>query len=151
MRTKIDQEYGDEETSSYFRLYDAETFSRKSQEPSTCDDSRLNSSGISLAASSEIALDKGEKPTSLEMVQFDEGGVQYFALGTTFENRPDDAGASSSGYLRIINVKVDEVSGRPPSSEIVASRQMNGTVYDIKVIWGALAVAVDHRVSYNDC
>ena len=100
-----------------------------------------------LVASSEIALDDGERPTSLSLVQIGDAGVQHFALGTTFEDRPDDAGASNSGYLRIISVKVDESSGRPPSAEVVASKQMNGTVYDVKVIWGALAVAVDHRVS----
>lgn len=81
------------------------------------------------------------------MVQIGDVATQYFALGTTFEDRLDDAGASNSGNLHIIRVKTDETSGRPPSADIIQSKQLSGTVYDVKVIWGALAVAVDHRVS----
>jgi hypothetical protein len=75
-------------------------------------------------------------------------GPQYFALGTTYDSRPNDAGASNSGYLRLIQVRIDSTSGTPPSMEVVGMIQMNGTVYDIKAIWGKLAVAVDHRVSH---
>jgi hypothetical protein len=147
--TKIDQEFGDQESTGCFRLYDDQTFTRES----SCIGTEANhpvgmTRTIGRSASSEIPLEQGEKPTSLSLIEMGPDGLSYFALGTTFENSPDDAGASNSGNLRLINVRTDDVSGRPAAAEVIAKHQLNGTVYDIKSIWGMLAVAVDHRVSH---
>jgi len=146
--TKIDQEFGDQESTGCFRIYDDQTFTREPMCTGTAFRPVRLTHTTGCLASSEIPLEQGEKPTSLSLIEMGPDGLSYFALGTTFENSPDDAGASNSGNLRLIKVRTDDVSGRPAAAEVFAKHQLNGTVYDIKGIWGMLAVAVDHRVSY---
>lgn len=120
-RSRIDQEYGDEVKTNFFRIFDDTSFQQLGQ----------------------LELDD-EIPTALSLVQLQPLGPEYFALGTTVKELPDDSGAPSAGFVRLF--EVDRESPKGSILRYFASVPMQGTVYDIKSIWGQLAVAVDNRV-----